>query len=260
MGAEYDAAADAVSNLEGARLLEAQRAHDAIDRALAAEAEVVALEAEVARLTALVPAPVVNPLDYKFPGTAPSGREFFTYGDGTGPFVRTEWGVGFQAYKVAGIKYRRETGIKHPTLAMIGPEPEGDFEYRFKIRPAPTWLRLSSKVVAAQFWSESDAPPRLSLEFWGDNQQWVWINAQRSRSIVAQIPLTQAAEWEVVVRAGMLVELRLNGAERAPQLSMPLSWTPAPPTVKWGAYYPAGREGGTAEVEVWVESVERRAL
>jgi len=32
------------------------------------------------------------------------------------------------------------------------------------------------------------------------------------------------------------------------------------PTVKFGAYYPAGREGGTAGAEVWVESVERRAL
>jgi len=253
MGAEYDAAADAVSNLEGARVLESQRVSDAMDRALAAEADVVALEAEVARLTALVPAPVRRPLDYSFPTKAPEGRMFFTYGDGSGP-AQVVYGAGAAyAYKVAGAKYRRETGIKHPTLAMIGPEPAGDFEYRFKIRPAPTWQRLSSKVVVAQFWSKSDEPPRLSLEFVGDVQRWVWIHPDKSRIIVAETPLITALEWVVMVRAGTATVSMSNAS------NLTVSWG-GQPTVKFGAYYPAGREGSTAEAEVWVESVQRRAL
>jgi len=246
----------AESGLMEARLAASRIMNDygnRVDERDAALDQVTDLEAEVARLTALVPAPVVNPLDYKFPGMAPAGRAFFTYGDGTGPFVRTEWGVGVQAYKVAGIKYRRETGIKHPTLAMIGPEPEGDFEYRFKIRPAPTWQRLSSKVVVAQFWSKSDEPPRLSLEFVGDVQRWVWIHQDKSRITVAETPLITALEWVVMVRAGMATVSMSNAS------NLTVSWG-GQPTVKFGAYYPAGREGSTAEAEVWVESVERRAL
>jgi len=240
MSIESDEAILAVRNLEAARAAAVANLNDA-------DAKILELQLEVARLKA----PPPSPLNYSFPaGPPPEGRSFFSYGDGEGPILPI---TGSAIYRVKGFNYRRETGIKHPTLSMIGPEPVGNFEYRIKIRPAPTWIRLPNKVVAAQFWSQSDAPPRLSLEFWGDRQRWVWLDAARVRVILMEVPLTTPMEATIQVRDG--------DASFAGKTGMSLSWGAlVQPTFKWGAYYPAGREGQPGEAEVWVDSVERRAL